>query len=128
MIEFAVIAPVLLLLVVGAIQLTLIFYQMMVFEAAATAGVRRAAVCTLSDSACSARAVTHSRNVLNATSLPVTGLTVTHSLTGSGVEARDDVTVSANYSTAIPFFRTVNARLTVSADRLRERALHDLPP
>jgi Flp pilus assembly protein TadG len=110
MVEFAIVAPILLLILMGIMQLGIVYNNWVTLTDAARAGARKAAVCR---SGCSPDATTAATNAVknSAANLNLANLGVT--ITSSWAQGAD-ATVTATYPWAINVMGVVVASGTLS--------------
>jgi len=111
MTEFAIVAPILLLILMGIMQLGVVYNNWVTLTDAARAGARKAAVCR---TGCSPDATTAATNAVksSAANLNLSNLTVT--VTSTWVQGQD-ATVSASYPWSINVMGVVVASGTMTS-------------
>jgi len=111
MVEFAIVAPILLLILMGIMQLGVVYNNWVTLTDAARAGARKAAVCR---SGCSPDATTATVNAVknSAANLNLSNLSVT--VTSSWAQG-SDATVAATYPWSINVMGVVVASGTMNA-------------
>jgi Flp pilus assembly protein TadG len=110
MVEFAIVAPILLLILMGIMQLGIVYNNWVTLTDAARAGARKAAVCR---TGCSPDATTATVNAVKSSAPNLTQASLGVTVTSSWAQGAD-ATVTATYPWAINVMGVVVASGTLS--------------
>jgi Flp pilus assembly protein TadG len=111
MVEFAIIVPILLVVLLGIMQLGVVYNNWVSLTDAARAGARKGAVCR---SGCSPDAVTATTNAVKNSAADLNQSNLSVSVTSSWTQG-SDVTVSASYPWSVNILGVVVASGTMTA-------------